>query len=109
MDMYSLTQLASLAGPVIAVGGVVYTWLTSRATQNSTEIKQLQERVAQAESSLFALKEAFKQVPDKDMVYGLDKRLTEQTGSLGILAESVKAIERTAHRIENFLLDQAKR
>lgn len=109
MDFYTLSQLAGLAGPVIAVGGVIYTWLTSRATMNSSEIKQLQERMAKTEVALQTLETTIKQMPSKDMVHELDKRLTEQTGSLGILAESVKSIERTAHRIESFLLEQSRK
>lgn len=109
MDMYTLTNIGSLVGPLIAVAGVVYTWLTSRATQNSTEIKQMQERLAATERTVETLSTKLKQMPDKDTFHALDKKVTEQSGSLGVLAESVKAIERTAHRIENFLLDQAKK
>jgi hypothetical protein len=109
MDMYTLTNLGSLVGPIIAVGGVVYTWLTSRATQNSTEIKELTTRLVTAEAQLQALDTALKQVPDKDTVHELDIKVTQLTGTIGVVNEAVQAVQRTAQRIEQFLLDQAKR
>ena len=69
----------------------------------------LRDRVDQHGSRLQALEQTVMQLPDKDMFHQLDKGQTEQAGAIRALAESVKSIATTASRIEQFLLEEAKK
>lgn len=109
MDIDALRNFAALASSVIAIGTAVYAWLTSRSKINSAEITALQAMVQTLNTKVQLLENALEQMPDKDTVHALDLKVTELTGSINVVAESLQAVERTAHRIEEFLLNQAKR
>jgi len=108
MDIDALRNFAALGTSVLSIGTVIYAWLTSRSKINSAEIEALRALVAQQGTEIQLLKNALAQMPSKDTVHALDLKVTELTGSINVVAESLQAVERTAHRIENFLLDQAK-
>jgi len=108
MDIDALRNFAALVSTVIAIATALYAWLTSRSKINSAEIETLRALVAQHDTEIQLLKNALAQMPSKDTVHALDLKVTELTGSINVVAESLQAVERTAHRIENFLLDQAK-
>ncbi len=109
MDVDALRNFAALGSSLIAIGTAVYAWLTSRSKINAAEITALQATVGTLGTKVQLLENALSQMPDKDTVHALDLKVTELTGSINVVAESLQAVERTAHRIENFLLDQAKR
>lgn len=103
MDMYMLTQLASFAGPVIAVGGVVYTWLTSRSTQNSLELKVALEKLVEHDRRIQSMESELKHLPDKDAVTELKLAIAELKGTVGRMDEQIGSVGRTVHRIDDFL------
>ena len=109
MDIDSLRNIAALGTSLLSIGAVIYTWLTSRSKINTAEIEALRATVGQQGTEIQLLRLALAEMPSKDTVHALDLKVTELTGSINVVAESLQAVERTAHRIENFLLDQAKR
>lgn len=110
MDAFDIARnVAAFVGSVLSTGAIAYTWLTSRSKVNSEEIRELRETSADHELKIQALETALSQMPTKDTVHALDRKVTELNGTISVVAESLRAVERTAHRIENFLLDQAKK
>lgn len=110
MDSFDFARnAASLVNSVLAIGTVIYVWLTGRSKINSAEIRELQATVVAQASEIQQLKASLQNMPTKDTVHALDLKVTELNGSVGIVAESLQAVERTAHRIEEFLLNQARK
>lgn len=109
MSLDDLRNFAALGSSAIAIGTAIYAWLTSRSKINASEIHELQAEVAAFKIKLAAIEQTLSQLPDKDTVHALDLKVTELNGTINVVAESLQAVERTAHRIENFLLDQAKK
>lgn len=108
MDVDSLRNFAALGSSLIAIGTAVYAWLTSRSKINAAEITALQAVVQSLSTKVQLLENALEQMPNKDTVHALDLKVTELTGSINVVAESLQAVERTAHRIEDFLISQGK-
>ena len=109
MSLDDLRNYAALGNSLIAFGTVIYVWLTSRSKINAEEIHELRTSVGSLSTKVQALEHTLKQMPDKDTVHHLDMKVSQLNGSIGVLGESLKAVERTAQRIETFLLEQAKK
>jgi archaellum component FlaF (FlaF/FlaG flagellin family) len=108
MDIDALRNSAALVSTLIAIGTAAYAWFTSRSKINEAEIRALQATVGQLQTQLQLVENKLQQMPNKDTVHALDLKVTELNGIVNVVAESLQSVERTAHRIENFLLDQAK-
>lgn len=109
VSLDDLRNVSSLASTLLSIGAVVYAWLTSRSKINATEIRELQADMAAFKIDLAAVEQTLKQMPDKDTVHHLDMKVSQLAGSIGVLGESLKSVERSAQRIETFLLEQAKK
>lgn len=109
VSLDDLRNIAALGSSFLAIGTAIYAWLTSRSKINAEEIHELRTSVGSLSAKVQALEQTLKQMPDKDTVHALDMKVTELNGGLGVMAEALKSVERTAHRIESFLLDQAKK
>lgn len=109
MDFDMARNIAAFTTSLISIGTVIYVWLTSRSKINSAEIRELQALQQTQASKIQALETALQNMPDKDTVHALDLKVAELNGTIAVVAESLQAVERTAHRIENFLLDQARK
>lgn len=111
MEVMEATLLAGIAAAAAAInsGLVIWNFLQSPSKKNAAEIQKLQADQAAFKIKLAAIEQTLNQLPDKDTVHHLDMKVSQLNGSIGVLGESLKAVERTAHRIETFLLEQAKK
>ncbi len=109
VSLDDIRNVAALGSSLLAIGTAIYAWLTSRSRINATEIRDLQSDMAQHKVKLAAVEQTLGQMPNKDTVHQLDLKVSQLNGSIGVLAESLKAVERTASRIEAYLLDQGKK
>ncbi|MCW5720414.1 MAG: DUF2730 family protein [Devosia sp.] len=109
MDFDSARNVATFGGTLISIGTAVYAWLTSRSKINAAEIRELQALVNAQAAKIQALETTLQNMPSKDTVHKLDLKVTTLNGTINVVAESLQAVERTAHRIEEFLLSQAKK
>ncbi|MEI9850651.1 MAG: DUF2730 family protein [Sphingomonas sp.] len=50
-----------------------------------------------------------KEMPDKESVHRLELKVSDLSGTLGIVGQKVESVDRTARRVEEFLLEQAKK
>lgn len=97
--MEFLKDWVGTIGGLFGVGAMIYSWLTANSRANSADLKNLKEAVAE-------LKGKIDNTPSKDFVHELDKKVTELNGSINVVAESLKGVERTARRIEEYLLNK---
>lgn len=103
MDLYALQQFASFAGPAIAVGGVIYTWLTSRSTQNSVELKAALETLVAHDRRIQRVEDELKHLPDKDGVNELKLAVVRLEGTVKALDVQLGAVGRTVANIDGYL------
>lgn len=92
------------AATVINSALVVWNFLQSPSKKNAETLAILQSAIAVMEKQLAEHESALKNLPSIETVHHLDLKVTALTGSMNVIEKSVQALERTAHRIENFLL-----
>lgn len=97
MSLSDAKDLVGVIGGLIGVVAMVYAWLTARSKVNSEHVSDLLVRVQAIEAD-------FRHMPSKDTVHGLELAISEIKGDIHAMSEAFSAVQRTAQRIENYLL-----
>lgn len=116
VDVSGLQGWLALAAVAISVGTFIYNWFTSGSKQNSVELtehkahvenelRQIKATDDEQNKAIQKIESEMEHLPDLKSVHGLDMKIEQLSGAMGMLSESLKAVERTAHRIENYLLE----
>jgi predicted nucleic acid-binding Zn-ribbon protein len=117
MDAQFLKDWGSIIATFIAIGSVVYTWLTAGSKTNSEELKKVREKNTEeltrvndaldlVETRLTKIEADMKHLPDEKALMELKIAVTEMKGSFGRMEESISGITRTVHRVEDYLLNK---
>lgn len=69
--------------------------------RTNASLDLLKERMSVTESVI-------KQLPDKESVHRLELTVSQLSGDLNVIGQKVEGVDRTARRVEEFLLEQAK-
>lgn len=104
----------------IALAGFIYNWFTSgekkvgadlaaHAKSAGERCQKIEDATADVEKRLQKLESAFEYMPDKDMVHRLEITMKDMQVQMASMSAASEATARTARRVEEFLLDQAKR
>jgi len=99
-------DLRTWAGPIaalIATANAIYTFLTAGSRQNAEEIREAVSTLAAHDRRIQAVESELRHLPDKDSVVELKLALAELKGTVGTLSESVGSVQRTVHRIDDYL------
>jgi hypothetical protein len=110
MDVLVLKDIVVGVAAVLGAALAIWTFFQSPSKKNADDLANFKrDEHEPLKGRVSAVETRVANVPSKDTVHQLDKKVTELNGTINVVAESLKAVERTAHRIENFLLDQAKK
>lgn len=107
--MAEAQTLISAASGILAIAAMVYAWLTSRSSKNAEEIKHLRELSQSLAARVQTVEQDIRHIPTKDAVHMLELSIAEIKGDIHAMSETFAAVQRTAQRIENFLLHEAKK
>lgn len=99
MDLAPIVPWLSLIALLISIGSSVTMFLTSGAKSNAAKLAEHDHRLGRLENDIAHM-------PSKESVHQLQLDLTELKGQIGIMAKSSEATERTARRVEEFLLSR---
>ena len=105
MDFAVLKDAASFAAALIAIGAAVYAWITAKSKTNSESIGNLAKSVSDLTRRVDHVEDEVGHLPDRDSVHKMELSISEIRGEIGKMTASFEAVERTAHRIENYLLN----
>lgn len=106
--MEVIKEWAGLVGSILATGGVVYTWLTARASGNSVRLDKLEAVMADQDKALTRLENEMKHLPTKDMVANLDVQITHLSGSIDTLAATMTGIGKTVDLMDQYLRKEGR-
>ena len=96
-----LKDIVAAVGGLLGIAAMVYSWLTARSRANATELDDISKKVTALESEI-------KHIPSKDVVHQLELSISKIEGDIHAMSQAFKAVERTAVRIESFLLSDSK-
>lgn len=102
MDLAPFVPWLSVIALLISVGTSITTLLTSGAKANSTKLADHDRRIQKLENDL-------QHTPDKDGLHRVELTVKDIQAQIASMAASAQATERTARRVEDFLIEQAKR
>ena len=94
---------------LISIGASFYAWLTAGSRANGAEIKELAGRVTVLEQRVGTVENDVRHLPDRDHAQRMEVTLTELRGQLAVLSERLQPVSAIADRLQEFLLEQAKR
>lgn len=112
-------EILSLASLAIAVGSVIFSWLTSGSKKAQADLDEhkaeMAERHATMDTALDgldrrvqSLESDFKHLPDKEMVHNLQLTMKDLQLEIGSVKSTSEQAARTAQRVEDFLRSQSK-
>ncbi|MDJ1463422.1 MULTISPECIES: DUF2730 family protein [Nitratireductor] len=103
--MTALTDIVpwlSLAALVISIGTSVTTFLTSGAKHNAQTLAQHDKRIQKLENQL-------EHLPDSGSAHRLELAIERLNGRIETLDERLKPVAAISERMQELLLEQAKR
>jgi hypothetical protein len=117
-----LDTLSKFIGPLVAIAALGWSVIQFRVGARKTEMIRLETEIEKIAADLAAHKEAgqasrielaarlghvetvLTQLPNKDAVHKLDLAITEIRGAINTQGETLRAVQATGSRVENFLL-----
>ncbi|QPC44614.1 DUF2730 family protein [Kaustia mangrovi] len=100
--------LSSLA-LVVSVAGTLYAWITARSRGNAEQIATLEKRVNKHDRQLDQVETTLQHLPSKDMTQRMELTLSEVRGEIAVLSERLQPVSSISERLQDFLLEQAKK
>ncbi|SFZ85987.1 hypothetical protein SAMN02983003_3159 [Devosia enhydra] len=115
--MEFLREWVGLGIALLSLSGTVWALLQSPAKKNAedlaelrkaagTDFKRLDERQDELERRTAKMEGDWKHLPDKESVHRLELAISDMNGTIKSMAASSEATERTARRVEEFLITQ---
>ncbi|MBN9471681.1 MAG: DUF2730 family protein [Bosea sp.] len=114
-----LTFLQQYGAALALVGNIVVLVLASKfvtrdahaasLVERDGRIKVLAEKVDAAEDRVAKLESEFRHLPDRRSVHGIELSLSDLKGELRAMGEQLKPVAAISDRLQEFLLEQAKR
>ncbi|BBF92373.1 DUF2730 family protein [Blastochloris tepida] len=99
MDLDTTLKVATL---LFAVGSAIYSWVSARNKATTDKVEGIDRRLAAVEGEIAHL-------PDKDTSHRMEISITDMRGEIRVLAEQLKPVAAISDRLQEFLLEQARR
>lgn len=136
MDISTAKDWLAVIATILSIGGIAYTWLTRRSSENSKLIEVMADRVSalgdmtkantaeldsrggrlnQAEKKLVdydrriqSIESDIKHMPDHEQIAGIRIAITKLDGGMQRVEDLISAQARSMQRVEKHLFDSPK-
>ena len=98
-----------VAGFVMTIAVGLYSWSMSRDKATQQEIKELHSEVEALGTRVVSIEKDIEHLPDRDSLHRQELAISEMKGDMSTMAEAFKAISRTVHRVEEFLMERSQK
>ena len=96
-------QYLSLAAIAISLATTIYAFITSRSRVNAEHLKTVDGSLKSHDRRIQKMENEIEHLPDKDDVVELKLAMAKLEGTVGRLDDSLKGVDRTVRRIDDFL------
>jgi uncharacterized coiled-coil protein SlyX len=96
-------------GGLVGLASLFYTIVSNRGKAAEARVTMLETRIALQERLMTEVKGELEHVPGKDSAHRLEMSVARIEGSLLVMDERFKPLASTVERLQEFLLEQAKR
>jgi septal ring factor EnvC (AmiA/AmiB activator) len=107
-----IEEVRTWSGPIaslLAIASLIYTWFTARSKINEQRLSGHERKLTEHDRRVQKLENDVSHLPSKDDVHELRLEVSSIKGSIGRLEASSAATDRTARRIEEFLMKEGGR
>lgn len=120
MNDLSLLNILREYGGALALLGTIVTLLLSSKFVSKTDLStafvdrdanvgKALDKIDRAEDRIAALENELRHLPDRDSVHRMELSLRDLKGELKAVGEQLKPVAAISERLQEFLLEQAKR
>jgi|GEM_PF-4254444 len=102
----ALDGLIGIAAFVIAGAAGVHSWLTRPSKANSDKIAELQAVNAELHGRVSDLEAVINNLPNREDFHALTLKISEMGGQISTVSTELRAVNRIATRIDDYLLSQ---
>lgn len=102
-------NLASLISAVLSIGAVAYVWLTAGSSKNAETLTNHDTRLTNHAERLTKLEGEVQHMPGRDTAHRLELAIEALNGRLATLDERLKPVASIYERMQELLLEQAKK
>lgn len=106
MDLQSLVPWL---GAAVGVASLLYTIFSNRGKAAEARVVTLETRITLLEKAVTAVQGDLEHVPGKDTSHRLEMAIQRIEGSVAVMEERLKPIASISERLQEILLEQAKR
>ena len=99
----------SILAMVSAAAALAVAWLTRHSKDNAVKIANLEEREMHLSSRMAEMETRMDNLPTKDDFHALKLQLRTVEGSIETVSTRLESVDRTARRIDDFLLNRGER
>lgn len=110
----------SVASTALAIGAIVYAWLTRSGKEAGEKVGVLEEKLSNAvaerdrkidvcEDRISRIEGELKGVPDRESVHKMQLEMERMRGTIEVLNERLVPLAAISGRLQEFLLEQSKR
>lgn len=107
-----IDDIRNWSGPIaslLAIASLIYTWITARSKINEQRLAGHERKLTEHDRRVQKLENDVAHLPSKDDVHELRIEVADIKGSVGRLEASAAGTDRTARRIEEFLMKEMGR
>jgi hypothetical protein len=109
-----------VASTALALGAIIYAWLTRTGKEAREKVGILEERLLQAvherdrkidlcEDRISRIEGELKGVPDRESIHKMQLEMERMRGTIEVLNERLVPLAAISGRLQEFLLEQSKR
>jgi len=107
--MDDLKDYAGFIAVCISIGSTFWMWLTAGSRSNTEELRKVGETLDDHDRRIQGVEQEIRHMPDRETVHRLELTMKDMQAQIAAMAASAEATERTARRVEQFLIDRANK
>ncbi|MEP0406304.1 DUF2730 family protein [Roseibium sp.] len=101
--MQEVKEWLGVVGSVLALGGIIYTWMTTRSRMNGEAIAAHERKLGEHDRRIQQVENEVGHLPTKDDFNELSLKLERSNGMLAKIEAEYKGVHQAVQRIERYL------
>lgn len=105
----AVTEWAGLVAILLSIGGLIYTRMTAGSNANAKSLEVHGEKLSAHEARLTKVENEIAHLPDREVAHRLELVVEKLSGRIETLDERLKPVAAIGERMQELLLEQAKK
>lgn len=107
--MDDLKSWLPVGASLLALGTAAWNMISSPARAVDARLSKVADQVADHATRLGHVEETLEHLPDRDSLHRMQVSLTELNGRIEVLTERLKPVAAISDRLQDYLIEQARK